>query len=176
MSALRKLDDWIIETMFQPIADWSNDRFGISGVRIGAVCLLLMVCTGLVEKILLGLHSPLDATLTGLGAVVMIWIASYLYTVLHARERRESMIRSTINKLRSLWGTRMVCLFFVVLNTPKHIGEATAGEFTLQVHGWVGLTIGVLIFIFQYFIACTTKPPKPKKATGSKLAYQGSRS
>ena len=151
------LDAFLMDRVFQPIADWLEARdysvFAVSQFTIDG-CALLSIGSTLYEMIVGTTVFPLAINLIYLLAPVLMIIVSRRYTN-EARQQQPGML----NPFRQVFfPIRIMALIFAVFNLMTT---------NLTRYGWIEAIVILLWFIAVYLLSCSRRPPLWKKTIWS---------
>lgn len=173
MSFIEKLDGWIINKIFQPVADWFMNQFSISNFQLAGLCFWIMgfgtafqvmfLDPGLVARLFDSLITP-----------VTLWYGWRLMTSIDAKLRRLAYSRLTMPAIYSPASRTGIALVFLLF-LPQDFQEIR-GVFPSYMIGVTSASRDLAIVVVIYLVACVLKPPKPKKAKVPKGAYATGRS
>jgi len=155
---LSKIDDFLLDSFFQPRADWISDRFQKSIFMSARICTYLVI----VNQIVINLVKS-----DGKANIVLFALASLFPLMLFALIRSEEINferkgYGMMNKLRSdLRFVRFFNIVFVPFDVITDILLCMDGALSLFITCMY--TVDSLLMVSAiYFASCTPKPPKPK--------------
>jgi len=160
-----KIDDWLFDKIFQPISDWSTDRY-VRGPHWIAAVLGYFLSASCIAAFFI-----IQGTARGLTYVMLT--VFFFFTAWDNDETDKELVRSqtpTLNEgrvSRFALALRMAFLL-LILNVIAAASIDVFGAFFI-----VLLIQTVLYTCTLYFEACETKPPAPpkeKEETSTRLA------
>ena len=155
---LRAVDDWLIDSVFQRIADWISDRYQKSVFMTARICVYLELIF-LIPRNILRFNGAniIEFVLNSLLPI-------FLLLLIRAEEERfERGGYGTMNELREYL---RIFRFFYIITTPFSVVVLTTSlidgstPFLLTLVLLIG---SLLITMSHYFASCSPKPPKPKE-------------
>lgn len=161
-----ELDDWLIDDVFQPFSEWSEERTGLNHFGLGRLFVLASIP---------GTFLVVNFFFQGVGAMVVMGIvlalnATYLLITVHEeREAKRQLSSRLMNQDRVMfrWARLfhlLIALFLLALNVASAMQGAWS-QFQLSLQIMVTSTL-----VSSYFFACTLKPPWLKRVRTEKLA------
>ncbi len=158
-----KIDDWLFDKVFQPIADWFFDRYGKNTFWLaGTVCWFYVFITAVQQVVLPSVYFS-DKLFDGFFAV---WMAVWAYRNDQKAKRNR----------RIHWNAARKNFYHLILRKVTFLGTATCGLILIGVKDfWVIFILFGRAFAYMsifYLEACNTKPPPPpKKSADLEPAY-----
>ncbi|OGG50951.1 hypothetical protein A2763_02875 [Candidatus Kaiserbacteria bacterium RIFCSPHIGHO2_01_FULL_54_36] len=170
---LGKLDDWLIDNVFQPTSDWWRNRTGKSNFWVAKMFAwlgLIIASWNVIANI------RIDYVVAAYVVVSGIAFCAFMFRLITIMDKDAEDIEQELEatrtanpvrlllvdeRTRSLWNALLwVCMTYVVHETRFYSPFFWSAVF------WVLAYIPVL-----YFMSCTPKPRSPLKA-GNELAAQ----
>lgn len=169
MSFLGKIDDFLIDKVFEPVSDWSNERYGSTNYLIAGLCgiaYLTAYCTSYVLK------ENRDMVDVFFGGLICLMLLYGIHMLLRLHELTLELIRApTANSMRYTFRFgRIILLLLTIFFLPAEIFTDMYGE---GMRKWAEVARDVFAVCAVYFASCTTKPPKPKVVHEQKPALEG---
>jgi hypothetical protein len=172
MSPLHRVDDWLLDKLFQPVANFvTNQTQGIiDAIGLASVCLYGVIISLLVKMGFLYLEQ--NWVLLFINLLATTGFVIFLYNLYPSLRRKARPGMRNIARLTFfIW--RMVNLFFL----PQDLFDVTS-YFVSQSEVIVTLVMGIaglLVTISVYFASCDIHLPTAKKTyVFGNLATQGS--
>ena len=154
-----KIDNWLFDKVFQPVADWFCDRSGRNPFWLAATCMYLYIAGTIIDQIMFK-HSWFENTFTGFFCVFLGYTAfSYDRKSIAPRTKSGTMNPNRVSGLHFF--LRVYC----ALTLPQegvpifipHLGKSETYYDELT------LFRSIMFLLFLYFEACEKKPPAPPK-------------
>jgi hypothetical protein len=150
-----RLDDALIERVFQPLSDLIMQRFGLDRLRAACFCL-----DGASLAWILSQAGALGNAATGWHATQLCWRAVMLVLGLMAMSSLRSLFqrmagRRAANPLRSAMAPHRCLALAMLLAQLVDIGSLA---------GWAALAMLGLVVVGMYFSACLPRPPLHRRA------------
>ena len=170
MSFLGKIDDFLIDKVFEPVSDWSNERYGSTNYLIAGLCAigyLIAYCTGYALREERGMADIL------FGGFICLMLLYGIHLLLQLHELTVEMMRApTANSMRYTFrfGRIMLLVLTAFFFLPTDILTDIHGE---GLRKWAEIGRDIFAVCAVYFASCTTKPPKPKVVLEEKPALEG---
>ena len=169
MSFLGKIDDFLIDKVFEPVSDWSNERYGSTNYLLAglfAIAYLTAYCTSYVLK---ENRDIVDVFFGGLMCLILLY---GIHMLLRLHELTLDLIRApTANSMRDTFRFgRILLLLLTAFFLPVEIFTDMYGE---GLRKWSEVARDLFAVCAVYFASCTTKPPKPKVVHEEKPALEG---
>lgn len=167
---LAKIDLWILDNIFQKVADFWTDRTGTSCFRLAVVVAMLFVGSAAWESAASILIKP---GIQWFDLIIFPVLSYMIWKILMVRANLEGIMSEgkAMNPEREFYFAGVVRLF-VLSFFPSDMARMVR-VFTTSPIDWIGVIAGLsdISFVcFFYFIACTPKPPSRLKKTVPKLA------
>lgn len=165
MKFLEKLDLWILDQIFQKIADYVYDRWGKS-------CFWLAIMSCWLILIFWGIETGMRRSIA-LSILFVIFSLMQIFGNMPRWQQLEKnpmalSARRVLNPERIFWPLGLARIFLVLIIVLSKRGEIVAlykGDLAI-LPNWA---TDLFFLSTIYFSACTPKPPKPLKA-GNELA------
>jgi hypothetical protein len=169
------LDDTLIDRLFQPLADWMNDRMALGpnraargAIDLASLCWILAQLSDVADAV--HRHDVRTCVFLGLAVILGLWAFSILRNVFQRADgANRAGAQAQANPLRpGMQLHRVICLFWMIGLTVKTIMEPT--DFTALAL----LAVGVFGTGAVYIGACANHPPK-RRETARDLALASGR-
>jgi hypothetical protein len=156
---LRAVDDWLVDSVFQRIADWISDRYQKSVFITARICVYLDLVNLMLKNIIesKGKANILDFGLSSLWPLILLVLI---------RTEEDEFERRGYGAMNSLRMSLRLMRFIYIILIPLGIGVNIArlingsGEHILILTSIMG---SLFISSAVFFASCTPKPPKPKE-------------
>ena len=154
-----RVDDALIDRVFQPLADWMNDRMALGPNRAARFAIDLASLAWIIAQLgdvahAVQMHDVRECTFLGFAVVLGLWAFGILRGVFR-RADGAAGAQAQANPLRpAMQVHRAACLFWMIALMVKTIA-APAGFGALAL-----LAVGVFATAAVYIGACTNRPPK----------------
>jgi hypothetical protein len=176
MRFIENMDLAILDRMYQRIADWIQDKYGVSHQSLACIAYLYVSAFCLFSSVLAWYADYY--TSHGLYAIAAM-LSSAILTGIKTRfvikefRRLESKTGSALllNKWRQDPYARFLRLMLFCMSVNHSVGNIiffalvlVSGNLTLKIFsGFLVYQVGLIAFgSMEYLAACTPKPPKPK--------------
>ena len=171
-----RLDDALIDRLFQPLADWMDRHIALGTNRAARTAIDLATLAWMAAQAgaaanAVGSHDLRSCLIPGVLMVAGLWAFTILRNVFQRTDgEAKARVRAQANPLRpAMQLHRAACLFWMFALAVKTIA-APAGSLAL-------LAVGVFATAAVYIGACTNHPPKWREAdqTAWNPAFAGGR-
>lgn len=169
MAWLRKLDDFLIDAIFQKVSNWSQLTFGVDSLRLARFLLVGELLTVLLLEITLNVSEHFGYY----PRKILLWLSAASWPILAilairgmGRFGRAMLLKEMIAGLQeqkaanpfrvTLLGARIVCIAFSLTAAGIALTIPDPLSFCLAANFWVGT-------VAEYFLACNPLPPQKSK-------------
>jgi len=154
----RAIDDWLVDSVFQRLADWIADRYQKTVFMTARISVYLVLIFLIPRNVLQ--YNGANIVEFGLDS---LWPMLLLLLIRIEEERFERGGYGTMNGIREYL---RIFRYFYIITTPLSVVILMTSlidgsrPFLLVL---VFLISGLLIAASVFFASCTPKPPKPKE-------------
>ena len=159
---MEKIDNFFIDRIFQPVADWLQDLTRRSSYYLAAYCCAGVSLTSLLVAYLQFGESILQTVLSfGCSLISISMARAQMKKDDDLYERPSKSIDNDRLDPVLLVCRPILAVMFLAIDIPFIIKKVYSNTFTLT--DGIGEIFSIFLLAAFYFAACTPKPPAPKK-------------